>query len=168
MLTDFLGAIWGRLPGRVRRRVMRFGHRRFTATAGALIFDDDNRILLLDHVFRPDSGWGIPGGFLNRGEQPEAGLRRELLEEVGLELDSVELLFTRSLYRPRQIEIFFRAKAVGTPQPRSFEIKRAEWFPLDALPEELPKDQRQLIQRAIDPKRWAVASARAECYAKRR
>ena len=26
----------------------------------------------------------------------------------------------------------------------------AEWFPLDALPEELPKDQRQLIQRAID------------------
>jgi len=129
---------------------MRFGHRRFTATAGALIFDDYNRILLLDHVFRSDSGWGIPGGFLNRGEQPEAGLRRELREEVGLELDAVELLFTRSRYRPGQIEIYFRAKAIGTPHPRSFEIKRAEWFPVDALPEELPKDQRQLIQRAID------------------
>ncbi len=149
MLTDFLGAIWRRLPGYFRRRLMRFGHRRFTATAGALIFDDDNRILLLDHVFRPDSGWGIPGGFLNRGEQPEAGLRRELREEVGLELDSVELLYTRSLHRPRQIEIYFRAKAIGTPHPRSFEIKRAAWFPLDALPEELPEDQRQLIQRAI-------------------
>ena len=153
MLTDFLGAIWRRLPGRVSRSVIRFGHRRFTATAGALIFDDDNRILLLDHVFRPDGGWGIPGGFLNRGEQPEAGLRRELLEEVGLELDSVELFFTRSLHRPRQIEIYFRAKPIGTPRPRSFEIKRAEWFPLDALPEELPADQRELIQRAINPKR---------------
>jgi ADP-ribose pyrophosphatase YjhB (NUDIX family) len=151
MLIDFLGAIWRRLPGGLRRRVMRFGRRRFTATAGALIFDSDNRILLLDHVFRPDSGWGIPGGFLNRGEQPEAGLRRELREEVGLELDSVELLFTRSLYRQRQIEIYFRAKAIGTPRPRGLEIKRAQWFPLDALPEELPKDQRQLIQRAIDP-----------------
>jgi 8-oxo-dGTP diphosphatase len=151
MLTDFLGVIWRRLPGRVRRSVMRFGHRRFTATAGALIFDAENRILLLDHVFRPDSGWGIPGGFLNQGEQPEAGLRRELREEVGLELDAVELLFTRSLHRPRQIEIYFRAKATGTPRPCSFEIKRAEWFPLDALPEELPKDQRQLIQLAIDP-----------------
>jgi 8-oxo-dGTP diphosphatase len=149
MLTDFLGAIWRRLPEQVRRRLMRFGHRRFTATAGALIFDDNGRILLLDHVFRPESGWGIPGGFLKRGEQPEAGLRRELLEEVGLELDSVELFLTRSLYRPRQIEIYFRAKAIGTPKPRSFEIKRAEWFPLDALPEELPRDQRQLIQRAI-------------------
>ncbi len=150
MLTDFLGAIWRLLPGGVRRRVMCFGHRRFTATAGAVIFDDNGRVLLLDHVFRPESGWGIPGGFLNRGEQPEAGLRRELREEVGLELDSVELLSTRSLHRPGQIEIYFRAKAIGAPHPRSFEIKRAEWFPLDALPEELPKDQRQLIQRAID------------------
>src|SRR6267143_3588519 len=150
MLTEFLGTIWQRLPGVARRRLVRMGHRRFTVTAGAMIFDDDGRILLLDHVFRPDNGWGVPGGFLNRGEQPEAGLRRELREEVGLELDSVELLFTRSLHRPRQIEIYFRAKAIGTPHPRSFEIKRAEWFPLDALPRELPIDQRQLIQRAID------------------
>ena len=149
MFIDFLGAVWRRLPGPARHRLMRFGHRRFTATAGVLIFDDEGRILLLEHVFRPDSGWGIPGGFLNRGEQPEEGMRRELREEVGLELDSVELLSTRSLHRPRQIEIYFRAKAIGTPQPRSFEIKRAEWFPLDALPEELSTDQRQMIQRAI-------------------
>ena len=149
MLTDFLGAVWRHLPGQIRRRLMRFGHRRFTATAGALIFDNDNRILLLDHVFRPDSGWGIPGGFLNRGEQPETGVRRELREEVGVELDEVELLFTRSLHRPRQIEIYFYARAIGTPQPRSFEIKRAEWFPLDTLPEELSKDQRQIIQHAL-------------------
>src|SRR6267143_4583623 len=150
MLTNFLGAIWRHLPGGVRRRVSRLGQSRFTVTTAAFIFDGDGRLLLLDHVFRPDSGWGVPGGFLTRGEQPEAGLRRELREEIGLELDSVELLFTRSLHRPRQIEIYFRAKAIGTPHPRSFEIKRAEWFPLDALPEELPIDQRQLIQRAID------------------
>ncbi len=150
MLTDILGAIWRRLPGSGRRRLMPIGHRRFTATVGVMIFDDDCRILLLDHVFRPDSGWGIPGGFLNRGAQPEGGLRREMREEVGLELDSVELLSTRSLHRPRQIEIYFRAKAVGTPYPRSFEIKRAEWFPLDALPAEISKDQRQLIRRAFD------------------
>ena len=153
MLTDFLGAIWRQLPGSVRRRLMRLGHRRFTATAGVVIFDDDNRVLLLDHVFRPDSGWGIPGGFLNRGEQPEAGLRRELREEVALELDSVELLFTRSLHRNRQIEIYFRAKAIGSPHPSSFEIKRAAWFSLDALPKELSKDQRQLIQHALQHNR---------------
>src|SRR5262245_38478488 len=149
MLTDFLGAIWRLLPARLRRRMMRFGHRRFTATAGAVIFDDRGRILLLEHVFRPDSGWGIPGGFLAQGEQPEEGLRRELREEVGLELDSVELLFARSLPRPRQIEIYFRARPSGEPHPSSFEIKRAEWFALDDLPKELSKDQRKIIQRAL-------------------
>jgi 8-oxo-dGTP diphosphatase len=129
--------------------MMRIGHRRFTATAGALIFDDRGRILLLEHVFRPDSGWGIPGGFLARGEQPEEGMRRELREEVGLELVDVELLFVRSLHRPRQIEIYFRARPKGEPRPRSFEIKRAEWFALDDLPKELSKDQRRIVQRAI-------------------
>ena len=149
MLTDLLGAIWRRLPTALRRRLMRLGHRRFTVTAGAMIFDEQGRILLLEHVFRPDSGWGIPGGFMNKGEQPEEALRRELREETGLELDQIEFLFARNLRRPRQIEIYFRAKPVGVPRAQSFEIKRAEWFALEALPDKLSKDQRRLIKRAI-------------------
>src|ERR1700730_3464278 len=123
MLTEFLGAIWRRLPGIVRRRAVRFGQRRFTAAAGVMIFDKEGRILLLEHVFRPDSGWGIPGGFLSKGEQPEEALRRELREEAGLELDQVELLFARTVRRPRQIEFYFRAAPRGEARPRSFEIK---------------------------------------------
>lgn len=149
MLTEFLGAIWRHLPGGVRRRVVRTGQRRFTVTAGAIIFDDEGRVLLLEHVFRPDSGWGLPGGFLNKGEQPETALRRELREEIGVDLEGVEMLFARTLPRPRQIEIYFKARAIGTPQPCSFEIRKAEWFTIDNLPAELSKDQRRLIQRAL-------------------
>ncbi len=151
MLTEFLGAIWRRLPGVARRRLVRMGQRRFTVTAGAMIFDDDGRILLLDHVFRPDSGWGVPGGFLSKGEQPEAALRRELKEEIGIEVENVEMLFARTLPRQRQIEFYFRAKAIGRPEPCSFEIKSAGWFSVDALPSELSEDQRRLIQRARAP-----------------
>lgn len=111
MLTEFLGAIWKRLPGIVRRRVVRTGQRRFTVTAGAMIFDNEGRILLLDHVFRPDSGWGIPGGFLNKGEQPEAALRRELKEEIGIEVEAVELLFARTLPN------LGKSKFTSGPQP---------------------------------------------------
>src|SRR5207244_3146056 len=149
MLTKFLGVVWRYLPGILRRRVVRLGQSRFTATAGAMIFDDQGRILLLEHVFRPDSGWGIPGGFLTKDEQPEEALRRELREEIGIELDQIELLFARNLRRPRQIEIYFRAKPVGEPRAQSFEIKRAGWFAIDALPDELSKDQRRLIKRSI-------------------
>jgi 8-oxo-dGTP diphosphatase len=149
MLTEFLGAIWRRLPGSIRRRLVRTGQRRFTATAGAIILDDDGRVLLLEHVFRADGGWGIPGGFLSKGEQPETALRREMREEIGIELEQVEMLFARTLPRPRQIEIYFTARAIGAPRPCSFEIRTAEWFAIDNLPAELSKDQRRLIQRAL-------------------
>lgn len=149
MLTEFFGAVWRRLPGSVRRRLVRIGQRRFTVTAGAIIFDDEGRVLLLEHVFRPNGGWGIPGGFLSKGEQPETALRREMREEIGIELEGVEMLFARTLPRPRQIEIYFSARAIGTPRPCSFEIRTAEWFKIDNLPAELSKDQRRLIQRAL-------------------
>jgi ADP-ribose pyrophosphatase YjhB (NUDIX family) len=151
MFIEFLGAVWHRLPGFARRRLVRTGQRRFTVTTGALIFDEQDRILLLDHVFRPDGGWGIPGGFLSKGEQPEAGLRRELREEIGIELADVETLFARALSKPKQIEIYFRARAIGRPEPCSFEIKSAGWFSLDHLPPELSEDQRRLIRRALTP-----------------
>lgn len=149
MLLNFLGAIWRQLPGSVRRRLSRLGQSRFTVTTAAFIFDGDGRLLLLEHVFRPDSGWGVPGGFLSKGEQPEAGLRRELREEIGIEVENVEILFARTLPRPRQIEIYFRARAIGEPEPCSFEIKTAKWFTLDDLPSELSGDQRRLITRTL-------------------
>ena len=149
MIKDLLGRVWRYLPRSVRRRMARLGGRRFTVAAGAFIFDDTGRILLLEHVFRPDQGWGIPGGFLGKGEQPEEALRRELREEVGLEVEGVELLFARTLRGPGQLEIYFRAKPVGIAAPCSFEIKRAEWFALDDLPNDLSKDQRRLIKHAL-------------------
>src|SRR5262249_49960065 len=143
MLKNFFGSIWRFLPGVLRRRAVRLGQKRFSVTAGAFIFDENGRLLLLEHVFRPDSGWGGPGGFLGKAEQPEAALRRELLEEIGLALGEVELLFVRTLRRPPQVEMYFLAKPQGEPKPCSFEIKRAEWFELEGLPEELSRDQRR-------------------------
>ena len=137
------------MPGIIRRRIVRMGQSRFTVTTGGMLFDEAGRILLLEHVFRPDSGWGIPGGFLSRSEQPQDGLRRELREEISIEIDEVEFLFARTLPRLRQVEIYFRARVIGDPKPSSFEIKKAQWFTLNELPEELSNDQRRLIQRAV-------------------
>ena len=149
MLTNFFGSIWRHLPGAVRRRMVRIGQRRFTVTSGALVFDDEGRVLLLEHVFRPDSRWGIPGGFLGKGEQPEVALRRELMEEVALEVTDVQFLFARTLPRPRQVEIYFLCRPNGVPTPSSFEITKAGWFTLDDLPPDLSQDQRKIIKRAL-------------------
>jgi 8-oxo-dGTP diphosphatase len=150
MLTDLLGAIWRRAPKSLRRWTVKLSHPRFAVTAGAVITDANGRVLLLKHRFRPGPGWGMPGGFLEAGEQPEEALRRELREEVGLELEKLKLFTTRTFQTPKQVEIVFTAQAIGRPDQLSFEIQKAAWFSADDLPKELPADQAQLISRALN------------------
>src|ERR1700754_4353228 len=107
MLKSLLGGVWRRTPRFVRRAGVWLTQPRFAVTAGAVVCDERGRVLLLRHVLRQGSGWGIPGGFLKSGEQPEEAIRRELREETGLELDSLEMVFVRALDGVRQIEIIF-------------------------------------------------------------
>lgn len=151
MLKKLLGALWRVAPRGLRRWSVRLVEPRFTVTAGAVVIDTQGRVLLLKHVFRAGSGWGIPGGFIERGEQPEDAIRRELREEIGLELEEAELAFVRTLKQPSQVEIIFRCRPRGTTGAHSLEIKHAEWYALAALPEALGRDQRALIERALKP-----------------
>lgn len=152
MLKSLLGRVWRGSPRFVRRAGVWLTQPRFTVTAGAVVSDEGGRVLLLRHVLRKGSGWGVPGGFLTTGEQPEAAVRRELREETGLELDSVELAFVRSLAHAQQVEIIFRCRmraAALEGLTKGFEIDRADWFARDALPDGLSADQRRLIDRAL-------------------
>lgn len=148
MFQNLIGRIWRFLPARLRRWTMRATHSRFTVTAGAIVFNDNGEILLLKHRFRAGSGWGLPGGFLEAGEQPLDALRRELREEIGLEISDAEIFAARSFRKPRQVEVLFTCKANGEAKPQAMEVERAEWFSLTNLPEGLPKDQRRFVERA--------------------
>ncbi len=149
MLRNLLAAIWLRLPKTLRRWGMRATHTRFTVTAAGLVFNDQGEVLLLKHLFRPGSGWGLPGGFIEAGEQPREALRRELREEIGLELEELQIFETRAFKRLRQIEIVFHCYATGEARPRSMEVDRAVWFAPTSLPQGLPADQQELIERAV-------------------
>jgi 8-oxo-dGTP diphosphatase len=152
MLKSLVARVWRGSPRFVRSAGVWLTQPRFTVTAGAVVADERGRVLLLRHVLRKGSGWGIPGGFLTAGEQPEAAVRRELREETGLALDTVELAFVRTLPRTRQVEIIFRCTmraAALEGLEKSFEIDRAGWFARDALPEGLSADQRRLIERVL-------------------
>src|SRR6185295_3487528 len=113
MLNDLLGTIWRRTPRKLRTWAVRVTKSRFTVTAGAIVSDDAGRVLLLRHRFRPGSGWGMPGGFIEQGEQPEDALRRELREEIGLEVAELKLFTVRAFKRPKQVEIVFMGQAIS-------------------------------------------------------
>jgi ADP-ribose pyrophosphatase YjhB (NUDIX family) len=60
---------------------------------GALLHDEDGRVLLVKRRFEPNEGkWSLPGGLLETGETLEFAARREVREELGVEIE-VEALF---------------------------------------------------------------------------
>jgi 8-oxo-dGTP diphosphatase len=152
MLKRLLAGLWRGSPRALRRAGVWITQPRFAVTAGVVACDERGRVLLLRHVLRKGSGWGIPGGFLASGEQPDEAVRREVREETGLELDSVELAFVRTLRHVRQVEVIFRGSMQSSAiegLKKSFEVDRAEWFALLELPEGLSEHQRRVISRAL-------------------
>ncbi|WP_042390668.1 NUDIX hydrolase [Streptacidiphilus melanogenes] len=63
-----------------------------TVAAAVLLFDEADRVLLVDPVYKP--GWEFPGGVVETGEAPTAAAVREAAEELGLTLhaDGLRLL----------------------------------------------------------------------------
>jgi len=149
MLYQILGKIWKIMPRAMRTRVSRSVQVKFTVSAAGIITNERGEVLLLDHILRPVSGWGIPGGFLEFGEQPEAAFRREIREETSLDLADVRLHRTRTI--KRHIEIIFTAKAVGEAVVSSREIRELGWFAVEQMPAEMSLDQQFLVRNALLP-----------------
>ena len=149
MLAQWAGAVWRRLPRFVRYAILGLVEPKFLVTAGALVINETGQVLLLKHVFHVGSGWGVPGGFIEKGEMPARALERELREEIGLAVSDVRLVYARTLRRPQQVELVFACRPAGAIGALSHEIERAEWFAPDALPSGLALSQRDLLHQAL-------------------
>ena len=135
------------MPRNLRAFLTRRVQSTFTSSAAAIVTNKNGEVLLLNHLLRQYSGWGIPGGFLEKGEQADVAVRREIKEECGLELTDVELYRVRTIRR--HIEVIFLAKADGEPQVLSREITEARWFAVEDIPKELNLQQHFMIRRAL-------------------
>ena len=147
MLITVAGIFWKVIPRDLRTWLTRRFHPTFTVSAAGIITNEKRQVLLLDHVLRPVSGWGIPGGFMESGEQPDTALRRELREETGLELS--DIVIHRCRTHGRHIEIIMTATGVGEAEVKSREITRLGWFDVENMPPEMSLDQQFLIRKAL-------------------
>lgn len=130
--------VYRRLPVVARRFVVRRIAPGFTVGAMCVIERADGALLLVRHSYR--RRWGVPGGLLQKGEEASDAARREVFEEVALE---VELSGEPAVVvdaEPQRVDVVFRAQPVeradlDAVRPMSPEIVEVRWFPADALPE---------------------------------
>lgn len=146
MLTRAFAAVFNRLPVRWQRRVLRVGVPRFFVGVVGVCLEGE-RVLLARHRVG-DPRWRLPGGFLQRDETVVDCLRRELREELGVEVIIDDLLDVTAGYRYPRVEIVFRCHLVGALRTLSPEVVEARYFGPGELPP-LRIDQRQLIERAL-------------------
>jgi len=141
---------------RLLRRLFHFSFllmRPMTLGVRAVVLDAEQRVMLVRHTYVP--GWYFPGGGVEVGETSLEALRRELLEEAGLEMT----------VQPHWHGLFLNAHAskrdhVGLYIVRHFrdlgprlpdrEIAEARFFALDALPEDLAYGHQRRLHEVLN------------------
>lgn len=129
--------IFGRLPRRLRRVIVRLGSPKYTVGAICIVQRDDSAVLLVRHTYW--KRWGTPGGLAKRHERPELAARRETLEEVNLDVELIGEPVVVVEPLPHRVDVVYLAHPapgadLAEVRPSSPEIERLDWFSLAELP----------------------------------
>lgn len=98
---------------------------------GAVATSADGRILLCRRAIEPRRGfWTLPAGYLELGESPDEGARREALEEANARIELDGLLAVYSILRISQVQLFYRARLIDESVSagiESLEVRLCAW-----------------------------------------
>ncbi|MBL8063062.1 MAG: NUDIX domain-containing protein [Anaerolineales bacterium] len=106
----------------------------------------DDKVWMIRHTYM--SGWHLPGGGLKKWESLDQAARREAREETGAELGDISLLgtFTAHVQWNTDHTIVFLCKDFKITGKSDGEIAEVRVFPLDALPENVFRPHRHLLE----------------------
>jgi NAD+ diphosphatase len=93
------------------------------------VTDEHDRLLLGRQARWPDGRFSLLAGYVEPGETLEEAVRREVLEESGIELGDVSYLASQPWPFPSSLMLGFHALAVGgDPAPGDDELAEVRWF----------------------------------------
>lgn len=125
--------IYRRLSPGVSHLLVRLAKPTYALGAVALI-EFDGKVLALEQVHR--RGFSLPGGLVDRGEQPADAVRREVQEETGLRIDPGDAITVVFDPRVRHADVIFRVICDHEPEVDvASEAYAFRWLDLRQWPE---------------------------------
>lgn len=101
---------------------------------GAVLLDDQGRVLLVRNQVRGRSHWSLPKGACEEGEPLVQTLKREVREETGLEVEMVDLAFVTEWFvtgkQEWYLQFYFEARIIGGTlgvQADDEEVTQVKW-----------------------------------------
>lgn len=126
--------------------------------AYALVVDDADRMLLTLWNEPTPMLWTLPGGGVEFGETPEDGVRRELVEETGLEVELEDLVAVDTRVHTTRLDgstrpllairVLYVATVVGGTLRDEVDgsTDRAAWVPIDQIDD---LERLELVDRGL-------------------
>lgn len=100
---------------------------------------DQEKLMLVRRRMNPGRGkWSLPGGYLDRGEDPQQTAVREALEETGLEVEIdglIDVYHNPPSEGGASVFILYHAKLMGGNPQAGDDADAVGFFGLDELPE---------------------------------
>ena len=104
--------------------------------AATVVVLDNRNVLLTLRADEPRKGeWCLPGGFIEWGETPEEGAKRELFEETGLIGERLRYIGVyNSVVTFHALLHGYRVESWSGELTCGDDAEAVQWFPLDSLP----------------------------------
>lgn len=121
--------------------------------AVAAMIIKDRKMLLVKRAIDPHRGkWQIPGGFVESGENLEDGLKREIKEELGVDIEILDYLesfgdgYSYGVPEEKTVNIYFIVKIKNGQLKNDHENQEIKFFDLNKLPPVCFKNNRLAIE----------------------
>lgn len=127
---------------------------RHSVSVAAAVVNEHGRILVIKR--RDNGAWQLPGGVLELGETIHDGVRREVAEETGVQVEPGPLTGVYKNIKLGVVALVFRARPVGGAASATAEAVAVDWWNPDRVAAEMSE---AFAVRILDALRDSVAPA---------
>ncbi len=110
-----------------------------------VLFNPMREVLIVEHVYHTYPQWGLPGGYVDRGEEPQESLARELREELELTVEVGPVIGMQVTYGSH-LDIAYLCRSEGTVGSLCDELLNYRWVAPEQLPEIRPFQHRIIVE----------------------